>query len=327
VTDLGTEFGVEVGASGDCAAYVFQGEIELRTPPDGSAAETVRLVKDESAYVERDAGGRVAVVDHGGATPNSFVRHEQLGRLVQERQAKLSRDRATRYEQLLCDPSLVVCYDFRRQENEPNVLRATGRDVGQTLDGVIENATWTTGRLPGKEALLFDGHQSRVKVDLPEPMTHMTLAAWLTVGLIDGNAAGLLTSNQWDSPGKCCWQINRSGEILLRLCSASGVQSYWTTPLFSWQQLRLDKWRHLAVALDSSRPCVAFYVDGRKVREERLRQPLTIAFGNAQIGNAAATQQAGQFGYGFHGRMGELSVFARALSDQDVKDLYEAGKP
>ena len=269
--------------------------------------------------MERDASGHVAVVVPGSATPNSFVRHEQLARLVQERQLKLWQDRETRRQHLLHDPSLVVCYDFQRQKDEPSLLHATGGETGRTLDGAIENATRTTGRLPGKQALQFDGYQARVKVDLPREMTHMTLAAWLTVELIDGEAAGLLMSSQWNSPGRCCWQINRSGEMLLRLRSGSGVHSYWTPRLFSWQQVRAEKWRHLAVTLDSSRRRVAFYVDGSKVCEKRAREGLTVVFGPTEIGNCQFS--AKDRTYGFRGRFDELAIFARAMTDQDIKDL------
>jgi hypothetical protein len=87
------------------------------------------------------------------------------------------------------------------------------------------------------------------------------------------------------------------------------------------------RWHFLATTLDGSKRRVAFYADGRKIREEPCREALTVAFGAAQIGNAAVAEPNGRSVYGFRGRIDELAIFARALSDRDIEDLYQSGKP
>jgi hypothetical protein len=62
ITDLGTEFGVEVDRLGAIRAHVFQGCVDLR-PIDGRA---VRLQADESARVERRADHGLAVIREKG---------------------------------------------------------------------------------------------------------------------------------------------------------------------------------------------------------------------------------------------------------------------
>jgi hypothetical protein len=59
VTDLGTEFGVEVEESGESFTHVFQGKVEVR--PSG-AAKAVPLAVDESARVELRKGQTPRVV-------------------------------------------------------------------------------------------------------------------------------------------------------------------------------------------------------------------------------------------------------------------------
>ena len=73
VTDLGTEFGVEVEKSGATRSYVFRGKVELR--PDGKGSDPRRVVQleaNESARVHRREGRIIAVRDAG--QPNAFMR-------------------------------------------------------------------------------------------------------------------------------------------------------------------------------------------------------------------------------------------------------------
>jgi probable HAF family extracellular repeat protein len=72
VTDLGTEFGVEVDKSGASRAHVFQGSVELRRAGD-APPKVVRLVANESARVGRDAKRAIAVT-RGPGEPDGFVR-------------------------------------------------------------------------------------------------------------------------------------------------------------------------------------------------------------------------------------------------------------
>jgi hypothetical protein len=59
VTDLGTEFGVEVAKSGACETSVFRGRVEVRAAGGGTDAKPVLLGKNESVRV--DAGRSTTV--------------------------------------------------------------------------------------------------------------------------------------------------------------------------------------------------------------------------------------------------------------------------
>jgi hypothetical protein len=73
VTDLGTEFGVEVDGSGVSSAHVFQGKIEVRTIGGATDGRTVPLGENESARVEFGQD-RIAAVVRQPSRPSSFVR-------------------------------------------------------------------------------------------------------------------------------------------------------------------------------------------------------------------------------------------------------------
>ena len=67
VTDLGTEFGVEVDESGTTQSHVFRGLVRVQRLADGGKPEeTGQLLREnESARVERSGQGRIVVVPAG----------------------------------------------------------------------------------------------------------------------------------------------------------------------------------------------------------------------------------------------------------------------
>ena len=78
VTDLGTEFGVEVDKSGATRSLVFRGRVELRVAEEGAAGDRViPLGENESAQVGSGKGRAVTVTRAAGretGPPQSFVR-------------------------------------------------------------------------------------------------------------------------------------------------------------------------------------------------------------------------------------------------------------
>ena len=81
MTDLGTEFGVEVGKEGSTVSRVFRGKVVLAaTHGEGrEQAREITLEAGQSARVERpgkDAKVRLVVLQPIGDVPaNDFVRH------------------------------------------------------------------------------------------------------------------------------------------------------------------------------------------------------------------------------------------------------------
>ncbi len=76
VTDLGTEFGVEVDRSGRTSTHVYRGVVELQPTKDGNEPEgqAVRLIANESAQVVKDGSGRRLVVRRASVDAKNFVR-------------------------------------------------------------------------------------------------------------------------------------------------------------------------------------------------------------------------------------------------------------
>ena len=82
VTDLGTEFGVEVFESGETASHVFSGIVKLEIV-GGGAGQDVVLQENESALIEKsggEGGAPKATVRRCAVQPERFVRKLPTGK-------------------------------------------------------------------------------------------------------------------------------------------------------------------------------------------------------------------------------------------------------
>lgn len=327
VTDLGTEFGVEVSENGATATHVFQGTVEVQ-PTVGDNKSAVRLSADESVRVSPSSDSELSQVEHGTADSTAFVRPGYIARLTEDRRLAAFHRWQVYSQKIRRDPALVAYYDFQRREDSPAILHGDGPSTDSTLHGRIEGATWTTGRMLGKHALYFDGNQARVKVDIPMRMTQMTLAAWIAIEYISDNdrvgSAGLLMPDNWDHGDvyrdNCHWQITRSGEVCL---STVSIGRRITGPLLPWQEWRRDRWRHLVTVADPAQCRVTFYLDSKPVFSDALPEVFAATFGSSQIGNWDPI--TGHANRPFCGRMDELLILGRVMTDEEVKEMFAAG--
>ena len=90
VTDLGTEFGVEVSKEGNTVSHVFRGTVEVRPiARNGQRGKKLLLTANESAQVEREPSDKEGRTVHRiKVNPSVFVRVDQLPEIVDEKKLK-----------------------------------------------------------------------------------------------------------------------------------------------------------------------------------------------------------------------------------------------
>lgn len=330
VVDLGTEFGVEVDDQGGTRSHVFAGTVRVMLTGTDSASQsqTMDLHANDSVSIEKksDAVAGVTTV-RGVAEPERFVRSEELAKAVNRQKLQPFTRWQSHAEAMRRDPALVVFYDFQQRADSPEVLHAEANGSVSPLDGVIQGATWGSGRVHGKQALHFDGNQASVRVNLPSRMTQMTLATWVTIESINSNdlSCGLLMSDGWvqsaNAAEKVHWQIGPGGELFFGSCVWDGMK---TSPVLPWQEWGANRWRHVAAVADPAHQKAYCYLDGKEVLAGALPDTFAATFGSALIGSWQV--EDGGISRVFHGRMDELLILSRAMTDREIKELYESGK-
>jgi hypothetical protein len=159
VSDLGTEFGVEVDKSGVSRTHVFRGRVELRAV---GGQRVIRLRENESARVERGASREVEMVREP-ARPGTFVRRiprrvpielSDTGRELRVGDADPHWQLVARSDnpQMKPQPAVVAEYDFW-EANAPHQSQwiSTGGDL-QLIPNNVTYTFRTTFKLEGLQS-------------------------------------------------------------------------------------------------------------------------------------------------------------------------------
>lgn len=298
IVDLGTSFGIDIRDQGAAEVHVFEGEV----------IATATGAKQENSLLAGDA-----LQLRGGLTTSrslrtaAFIKADELRELADQR----ARSEAA-LERLKEDPSLIALLDF--EEGSPE------------FSGVYHTVQ---GRWPGSRAPEFVNIGDHLKLDVggQTAWPQLTLAAWARLDQLGSPYQSLLHTDGWDRglPGQVHWMINQATTMRLALFGnvlapgSDETQPYpdSRTPVLSAK----GRWIHLAAVYDSEQGSVRFFVNGRFDKESRQSVAYPAQLGSAQIGNWNQEERK------LSGRLDELVVLGRAMSDAEVDDMFHAGNP
>ena len=326
ITDLGTEFGVEVGEKGNTTSHVFRGRVAVRMIPlNGQRGQDILLNANESVQVERESRGEGVSVRRVAVNSAAFMRSERFLQISEEMRLRPFHRWESYSRRLRSDPSLLAYYDFQRRKDAPDVLPNVADNGGRALDGKIIGATWCGGRMHGKPALQFDGVGSRVEIQLPQRVDDLTLAAWVYIESLENAFGNLLMSDGWNRPGGAYWYFRSDDQHLF--FNLAGARGPWRfSPEFGWNQFQ--KWTHLAVVYDHVAKNIVFYRDGRLIDTIAPQGATAVRIGAARIGNWDSTGYTGPAKEGgFCGLIDELAIFGRPLSVSEIQAMFESKTP
>jgi hypothetical protein len=319
VVDLGTEFTVEVHRSGIAEFDVLDGEVEIWERHNETApADTLTTGRG----ARRTPEGQLADI----LRPEpQFVGRKQLLELANAASQERFENWQKWSEELRHDPNGILFYGFDGHAPWERMLRNEGPRQDHSLDGVIVGCQWTTGRWRDKLALEFKRTGDRVRLNVPGEFESLTFAGWIRIEGFERWLSSLMLTEGHDL-GEAHWQITDTGQLLL------GVKSRvdWSEDYYSPAVLKpsdLGRWVHLACVFNGAGNYVAHYVDGKEVSREKVRIPTTLRIGAAEIGNWVPEIFEDFRVRHLNGRIDELVLFSDALSESQVREIYEAGKP
>lgn len=311
VIDLGTEFGMEVSASGESKVHVFDGEVEAYNTKDKNSDKRL-IVAGQSL---KPATGEIAEANLGllgEFSKLSSARH------------KKEIERAKRWEELherhLHDPRLLVYYDFEHDENSVGILKNKSQQ-GKALDAAMVGTMWSTGPWMGKSALEFVKSSDRLRIYVPGEHRTLTLACWVRVDSLMPELTSLMLSDGYEA-GDLHWQINQSKTIQLGLRQNQGVQKCHAENHFT--RNNQGNWTHLAVTIDLDNKVVKQFKNGRKILEKKVEVDTPVKIGYASIGNwdnGKSNIGYKNFMRNLNGAMAEFMIYNTALTGQEIKEL------
>lgn len=309
--DLGTEFALSVGPDGGSELHVVDGEVRL---DDDSGNELQRL---EGGGSIRSKAGAIESMPGGG---RNFIDPERLRGLAEADWQTQYRAWESARDALREDPALLVLFDFEDQKSWDREL--TNRKEEGPHAAII-GARWTEGRWPGKGAIEFKRITDRVRLHVPGEFDELTFSCWVRVEGLDRWLSSLMLTDDFDQ-GEVHWQISDRGEMILGISKeGKGGPNTISPPVIGPDHL--GKWIHLATTANRVTGDVVHYFDGKVVkRDQRDRLP-PFSIGDAEIGNWSS--QAGTHPIrSFNGRMDEFALLKRAMTEGEVRRIFEAGR-
>ncbi len=318
VTDLGTEFGVEVNRDGDFEVHVLQGRVKTTFCNEtGKTISSVTL----SAGEARRRDGRTAQVTAMASRPASFSKIH-FPSLNERYQRWLAYSK-----QLRNDPSLTAYYSFESMGKATSVLPNVTA-AGEQLNGEVVDAEWVNGRFPEKAALFFHGNGTNDHVALPQHERFnftgpFSVAVWFKARYFTRDYQTLAAK------GDSAWRLHRNWAWnTLSLHVNNGPESEyhctWTNSTPNSKNAADDRW-HLATAVVEPAGNVGrmkLFLDGRLDAEGESPLPLSRNNEPVWLGNNSRCSDRA-----FPGLIDEVAIFNRAISAAEIKAMFKAGNP
>ena len=300
--DLGTRFGVDVPSSGAAEVHVFRGEV-ITKATGARAKQSLRT-------------GDAVTFDQGASTSrelrsSAFIQPDEMSELT----AGLAAGQRARAESALAklknDSALIALLDFESADELPGVYRRV------------------QGRWPGSHAPEFVNVGDHLKLDVggDRDWPQLSLAAWVRIDRLGAPYQSLLHTDGWskNNPGQVHWMINR--DTTMRLALIGNTLSRDATERDGHPDSRTSvlpeqgRWVHLATVYDSRAKTVRFYLNGQFDKETLLQVAYPARLGPSQIGNWNRQDRK------LSGRVDELLLLGRAMTDDEIHALHAAGNP
>ena len=338
VVDLGTEFGLQVTADGQSELHVLDGEVDFHSSST-EASGPQRIIGGQSIRFDQENLDDVLL----NADSDRFVSPAELKARTDQESLASYQNWVDYHVSLREDPALVADYVFDDSHGWGRTLVNAAPSADESSYGAIVGANWQRGRWEYSQALRFRSPSDRVRINLRGEFESLSLASWVHVQkFVDVTNIALLHpeidhSRTLEQPKQrfIHWTLVRAlnGAVPHFAESAGSTRedrNHYGPGKMGVFYKDLGRWIHLAVVYDRDSRLVSHYKNGELIGSSEIESPRKLEIGTGDLCNwpyqdwAAGTQ----FEYrNLNGMMDEFIVLSRGLSADEVREMYEVGKP
>ncbi len=330
VVDLGTEFGLSVSSEG-ADIQVFDGEVEVFSP------EKDKQLLTAGQAVTRDSKGEFRT---GNATPDEFLDIASMASRADGQSAARYESWKVFSENLSHDRRLIAYYSFEEQGDWERKLPSSITPDNNELDGAIVGARRVQGRWPSKSGLEFKRPGDRVRVQLPGEYGSLTFACWVKIDSLDRWYNSLFLTDGYNQ-GEPHWQILDTGQLFFSVRHKPDdiggkplkgpTHREVVSPPF-WHPSMSGRWLHLATTYDANAGATTHYLNGNVLHQETINGDLlvkTTRIGAASICNwSIPIKPDAEYAVrNLNGSIDEFIIMSSALSKEEIKEIFDNGKP
>ncbi|QDU63320.1 FecR protein [Planctomycetes bacterium Pan216] len=330
VVDLGTEFAVNVTDEGS-DVHVLDGEIEWQ-----ARGHDKRVMHQGQSAATSVAGDERTI----RSTSDDFVGPNELReRLQATKESRLRRWRE-HSEERRADPRLSAFYQVGASDlSDRRLANRVTNSERESGEGAVVAAALAPDRFGRPNgALDFSPTGSRVRLSVPGEHRSMTLLCWVKINSLDRWYNSLFLTDGHEQ-GEPHWQIMDDGRLFFsvkkrdKFDRSKGERDkhvYFSPPF--WTSELSGQWLMIATVYDVDRRQVTHYLNGEVLSEEAIPEEYlveTVRIGNASICNwDLPKRDEPRFAVrNLNGSLDEFALYDAALSPEEIKDLYDHGKP
>jgi hypothetical protein len=323
VTDLGTEFGVEVNERGQTESLVFVGAVTVKSCHSGSKAKPRVVKAGEQAKIDGEYV-TVSVTDSTKKLAERFIR-----KLTNQKHA-VAEDVYSKYV-LSMNPAVYYRMDWPTDEKDFLNIRDSGPSGchGAFYRGDEFGQPWLHGRVGN--ALAFRGNQPGDYAIVPDyPKTssgRLSASAWVMAESRSDCSAIIEANWLCHVFGQFHLGTSEDGDLAAVVCDSQRHRIMAREG--KDKPFPLREWQHVACTTDGAR--LRLYRNGKEVASVpclgvQAKPPvstLTIGF---KDDNDTPSKAEPLRGYFWTGRIDELVIFNRTLSAEEVLGLMETAE-
>jgi hypothetical protein len=336
--DHGTEFGCFVPETGAPEIHVFQGEVEVQ--PEAKSEASRSLYTQQAVRVVDDK--QLSVIT---ARPDFFLTEEELNRRQTERTTRELEHWRQLSESIAAMPDVLWHLDFERRSTWKRTMQNRVPQSQPSAEAGVVGSDWVAGRWPDKGALEFKRSDDRVRLNIPGKHDHLTLTAWVRVDSLPHKQHALLMGESF-APGEVHWYVYKDGSLGFGMRAENpaerdytGWKSFHSSPIILPETL--GTWTHLVSVVDGRSGYCNHYCNGIRVGTSNSNyktKTVKLELGHCEIGNWGVRPSDPQWAdvklrgandatRNLHGRIDEMTIFSRALTEEEIRKLYEQGRP
>jgi hypothetical protein len=187
--------------------------------------------------------------------------------------------------------------------------------------GVRSIASWSSGRWPRKYSQDFSSPNARIDFEIYGSFEEMTIGAWVNINQQPNVLSSILSSDGWGNPGQIHFKANRAGGLHCSMPSINSLPTEYPNLVAN------NRWIFISAQIQATDGGTSSLcrVNGEKTSFKN--GPTTkIQPGKVKMGNWY-DDNLNKFERNLCGKIDEFMIWDRCLSAEEIKGLYEAGKP
>ena len=187
--------------------------------------------------------------------------------------------------------------------------------------GVRTIASWSSGRWPRKYSQDFSNPNARIDFEIYGSFEEMTIGAWVNINQQPNVLSSILSSDGWGNPGQIHFKANRAGGLHCSMPSINSLPTEYASLVAN------NRWVFVSAEIQTTESGTTSLCRVNGEKTSIIKGPITkIEPGKVKMGNWY-DNNLNKFERNLCGKIDEFMIWDRCLSAEEIKGLYEAGKP